>query len=135
LIALLAVLLGLGTCARADEYRVAEIFAGYSLLNGDLQKRASGWEFGGGMYLSQWLSVHADFAAHHQSAFGSARHEHDLLFGPQFSHRTGRFTPFAHSFFGISHAAGISKDTGFAFVAGRRFGSGFFPDGCSAVPG
>jgi hypothetical protein len=81
----------------AEEYRLGEIFAGYSLLHGDLQKRASGWEISGGAYFNRWFSLHADFDAHHQSAAGSLRHQHDFLFGPQFSHRTGNFTLFAHA--------------------------------------
>jgi hypothetical protein len=104
--------------AGAEEYRFGEVFVGYSLLHGDLQKRAGGWELSGGPYLNRWLSLHADFAAHHQSAPGSLRHEHDLLFGPQVSHRVESFTLFAHSLAGISHVTGFASDTGFAYAAG-----------------
>src|SRR5215472_3113327 len=83
--------------ATADDFRVADVFAGYSLLHGDLQKKASGWELSAGGYLKQWLSLNLDLDAHHQSAAGSLRHTHNVLFGPQFSHRTNRFTLFAHT--------------------------------------
>ena len=55
---------------------------------------------------------------HHQSA-GSQRHQHDFLFGPQFSHRTDHFTLFAHALAGGSHATGsLGSDTGVAAAAG-----------------
>lgn len=104
--------------ASAEDVRIEEAFVGYSLLHGDLQNRASGWEFSAGKNFTQWFSLHADFDAHHQSAFGSVRHEHDILFGPQFSHRTNQFTLFAHSLAGMSHVPGIRSDTGFSYVAG-----------------
>ena len=103
----------------ADDFRVADVFVGYSLLHGDLQKRASGWEISGGGYFKQWLSLHADFDAHHQSSPGSQRHQHDFLFGPQFSHRADHFTLFAHSLFGVTHVSGsLGKETGFGATAG-----------------
>lgn len=97
---------------RADEIRLGEVFVGYSLLHGDLQKKAGGWELSAGKNFTQWLSLHADFDAHHQSAAGSLRHQHDILFGPQFSHRTNHFTLFAHSLAGICRATGAARDTG-----------------------
>lgn len=103
----------------ADDFRVADVFLGYSLLHGDLQKHASGWEVSGGGYFKQWLSICADFDAHHQSSVGSQRHQHDFLFGPQFSHRTDHFTLFAHSLSGFAHVSGsLGKETGFGTVAG-----------------
>lgn len=103
----------------AEEYRLGEIFAGYSLLHGDLQKRASGWEISGGAYFNRWFSLHADFDAHHQSTAGSLRHQHDFLFGPQFSHRTSNFTLFAHGLAGGSHTTGsVRPETGFASAFG-----------------
>jgi hypothetical protein len=104
---------------RAEEYRRGEIFAGYSLLHGDLQAKASGWEVSGGKNLNQWLSLHADFDAHHQSAAGNQRHQHDFLFGPEFSHRASNFTLFAHALAGGSHTTGsLGAGTGFASAFG-----------------
>ena len=104
---------------RAEEYRLGEIFAGYSLLHGDLQHKASGWEISGGPYFNRWFSLHADFDAHHQSAAGNQRHQHNFLFGPQFSHRAGNFTLFAHALAGGSHTTGsIGTATGFASAFG-----------------
>ena len=102
----------------AKEIRIEEVFAGYSFLHGDIQKKASGWEFSAGKNVTQWFGLHADFDAHHQSALGSVRHEHDILFGPQFSHRTDQFTLFAHSLGGMSHVSGTRSDTGFSYIAG-----------------
>lgn len=103
----------------AEEYRLGEIFAGYSLLHGDLQKSASGWELAAGKNLNQWLSLHVDFDGHHQSSSGNQRHQHDFLFGPQFSHRTSNFTLFAHSLLGGCHSSGnLGSETGFASVTG-----------------
>jgi hypothetical protein len=115
----LFVLLLISKDSHAKDFRVEDAFAGYSLLHGDLQKDASGWEVSGGHYLQQWLSLHADFDAHHQSSAGSQRHQHDFLFGPQFSHRTDHFTLFAHALSGVTHVSGsLGKETGFGTVAG-----------------
>jgi len=104
---------------QAEEYRLADFFAGYSLLHGDLQPTASGWEISGGAYLNRWFSLHADFDAHHQSSSSSVRHQHNFLFGPQFSHRTNRFTLFAHALAGGCHTTGsLAAETGFASVLG-----------------
>lgn len=104
---------------RAEEYRVGEIFAGYSLLHGDLQQRASGWEISGGAYFNRWFSLHADFDAHHQSSASIVRHQHDLLLGLQFSHRTTHFTLFAHALAGGCRIGGNpGSETGFASVSG-----------------
>jgi hypothetical protein len=103
----------------AEEYRLGDIFVGYSLLHGDLQNKASGWEISGGKNLKQWLSFHADFDAHHQSAAGNQRHQHDFLFGPEFSHRARNFTLFAHALAGGSHTTGsLGAETGFASAFG-----------------
>jgi hypothetical protein len=104
---------------RAEEYRLAEFFAGYSLLHGDLQSRASGWELSAGNSFNQWWGLHADFDAHHQSSSSTVRHQHNFVFGPQFSHRTNRFTLFAHALAGGCHTTGSLGDgTGFASVLG-----------------
>src|ERR1700681_3103389 len=104
---------------RAEEYRLGEIFAGYSLLPGDLQQTASGWEISAGKNFNQWLSLHADFDAHHQSSPSSVRRQHDFLSGPQFSHRTNNFTLFAHALAGGCHTSGsFGGETGFASVIG-----------------
>lgn len=118
-IAVLLICLSISSNLHAEEYRLAEFFAGYSLLHGDLQKRASGWEISGGAYFNRWFSLHADFDAHHQSAGGSLRHQHDFLFGPQFSHRASSFTLFAHALAGGSHTTGsIATKTGFKSAFG-----------------
>lgn len=118
-IVVLAVMTAAFRHAGADDFRVGEIYAGYSLLHGDLQKHASGWEFSLGKNLNQAFSLHADIDAHHQSASGSLRHQHDFLLGPQFEHRTKRFTLFVHSLAGACKASGSAgSDTGFAAVAG-----------------
>jgi hypothetical protein len=103
----------------AEEYRLANLSANYSLLNGDLQNHASGWEISGDGYLKQWLRLQADFDAHHQSSGLGVRHEHDFLIGPELSHRIGNFTLFAHELVGACHISGSFGDnTGFASVSG-----------------
>lgn len=115
----LFVLLLISTASHAQDFRVGDVFVGYSLLHGDLQGHASGWEVSGGYYLQQWFSFHADFDAHHQSSAGSQRHQHDFLFGPQFSYRTDHFTLFAHSLSGVTHVSGnLGKETGFGTLVG-----------------
>jgi hypothetical protein len=118
-IALLLLCFSISIPLSAEEYQLGEIFAGYSLLHGDLQKSASGWEISVGKNFNQWLSLHADFDAHHQSSSASVRHQHDFLLGPQFSHRTNNFTLFAHALAGGCRTSGnLGSGTGFASVAG-----------------
>lgn len=118
-IAALLICFSISSRLHAEDYRLGDIFAGYSLLHGDLQKSASGWEISGGAYFNRGFSLHADFDAHHQSAAGSQRHQHDFLFGPQFSHRASNFTLFAHALAGGSHTTGsIGTETGFASAFG-----------------
>lgn len=118
-ITFLLICLSLTSCLQAEDYRLGDIFAGYSLLHGDLQQRASGWAIAGGAYFNRWFSLHADFDAHHQSAAGSQRHQHDFLFGPQFSHRANRFTIFAHALAGGCRTTGsLGTETGFASAFG-----------------
>ena len=118
-IAALLICFSISSHLRAEEYRLGDIFAGYSLLHGDLQRRASGWEISGGAYFNRWFSLHADFDAHHQSTAGSLRHQHDFLFGPQFSHRASNFTLFAHALAGGCRTTGsLGAETGFASAFG-----------------
>jgi hypothetical protein len=118
-ISFLVICISISSHLGAEEYRIGEVFAGYSLLHGDLQKRAGGWEISAGKTFNKWLSLHADFDAHHQSSSGSQRHQHDFLFGTQFSHHTNRFTLFAHTLAGGCRTAGsLGTEAGFASVVG-----------------
>ena len=118
----LFVSLAISTTAHARDIRVGDIFAGYSLLHGDTQTHGNGWEISvGGHFFNfnQWLSLHADFDAHHQSSASSGQNQHDFLLGPQFSHRINHFTLFAHTFAGAAHVSGnLGKETGFSMVNG-----------------
>jgi hypothetical protein len=118
-IAVLLICFSISSHLHGEEYRLGEIFAGYSLLHGDLQQTASGWEISGGAYFNRWFSLHADFDAHHQSSSSTVRHQHDFLFGPQFSHRASSFTLFAHALAGGIHTTGsIGAETGYASAFG-----------------
>ncbi|MGC2695821.1 MAG: OmpA family protein [Candidatus Angelobacter sp.] len=71
--------------------------------------------------VNRWFSLVADFGGYRiknlpSGVSGSA---YTYLFGPQFSHRTPRFTPFAHFLFGAARLADIKVTT-------IPTGSGFF---------
>ena len=118
-IALAVLCTSTATHAAAEDFRLGDIFAGYSLNQGDLQAKAGGWELSVGKNFNRWFSLHADFDAHHQSAAGSQRHQHNLLFGPQLFHRTERFTLFVHGLAGACRSSGtLGQQTGFALVTG-----------------
>ena len=124
----ISIVLLLPITAAAKDYRLAEVFAGYSLAHGDLQHKAGGWEFSIGKNLNQWFSLHADFDAHHQSDSRSQRHQHDFLFGAQFSHRINSFTMFAHGLTGVCNSTGnLGTQTGFAVVTGGGLDWDFSP--------
>lgn len=121
---IVCVVLIFATHAAAEARNWAEAFGGYSLLNGDLFHRGSGWEFSVTKNLmldrgKPWLGIQGDVSAHHQSTGLAQRNEHSFLVGPQFEHSFERFTLSARGLAGLSHTSGsLGSDNSFSACAG-----------------
>jgi opacity protein-like surface antigen len=100
-----------GTFAVAQESK-AEFFAGYSYLHVDCAgcnptNWPAGFDFDGTYYFANNLGLTADFQYNHKGlddfspdASGSAWAFHA---GPRVKVRNGKFEPFAHALFGVTH--------------------------------
>ena len=124
--ALLAFLLA--HTAPAQETPKAELFGGYSYAGGNFH----GWHASVAGNVNKWFGLAADFTGHYgggtdEDGFDERQRVHSYHFGPRFSARRQRVTPFAHALFGASSlktrlaAPGQRfefNDTGFSFVLG-----------------
>jgi opacity protein-like surface antigen len=123
------------------------IFIGYSYDSANLgsgtHRNLNGWNGSLEGKLLPWVGIVADFSGLYGSgdsfvntrctspignpcsAFRTHASLHNVLFGPQVSVPVGRFTPFAHALFGVSHvsesASGFS-DSSTSF--GAAYGGG-----------
>lgn len=128
LFAVMGLCIAFSSAARTQEYPKAEVFGGYSYGNfgpviaGAGRTNLNGWNASVGVNLSRWFGLVSDFSGH----YGSSRATipflvppipcalpgcpiltvsendkyHNFLFGPQFSMRTKKLTPFVHALFG-----------------------------------
>ncbi len=94
-------LLGMQAAAQ-QEFPRAEIFGGYQFTHLDPSINANGWNAAVNGNLNRWFGVTADFSG----AYKNGGHMYTYMFGPTFSTRTERVTPFAHALFGGATAGG-----------------------------
>jgi opacity protein-like surface antigen len=127
LMALLFLMTALSIQAQ-DETPKAEVFGGYSYAGGNFH----GWNASVAGNVNKWFGVVADFTGHYGSemdedGFNEKEHVHSYLFGPRFSARKKRVTPFVHALVGAStlrtELMGFGQsfffeDTGLAVVLG-----------------
>ena len=106
----------------------AELFGGYSYAGGNFH----GWHAAAAVNVNEWFGLVADFTGHYGGAadedgFDERQRVYGYHFGPRFSARRKRVTPFAHALFGASSLkttlTGFGQrfefsDTGFSLVAG-----------------
>lgn len=110
---------------RAQEFPRAEVFGGYAYGNfgpvssGAGRTNLNGWNTSLGVNVNRWFGLVSDFGGHYGSLNGStplppipcaptacgvATSEndkyHSFLFGPQFSFRIKKVTPFVHALLG-----------------------------------
>lgn len=115
----LAALLCAGFALAQSEDHV-EVFGGYLYLNPDFSlvtpNHVNGWNASANFKVRPWLGFVADFSGFYPSHFypgcgGCSQGatisgtSYTFLFGPQFSLRRGRFSPFAHFLLGDSHVS------------------------------
>lgn len=125
----------------------AEVFAGYSTLWMDMEAPA-GWNASVTGNLKPWLGVTADFSGHYGGdemmtmffpGTTAERKIHSVMFGPRFTYRRERFSPFVHTLFGFARenttfSGSNVAETNFALALGggldmklnRRFGLRLF---------
>jgi hypothetical protein len=119
-----AVILTASSLSFAEARSLADLFGGYSLLNGNTSTTASGWELSYTQNLKvnehkPWLGIEGDLSAHHQSFRQGHSHLHTLTFGPQFTKSFRSFTFTSHSSAGLVHTAGVpGSHNGVAFALG-----------------
>jgi opacity protein-like surface antigen len=113
--------------AMAQDIPKAEVFGGYSWAGGNFH----GWNASITGNVNKWFGVTADFTGHYGSEpEGSVlikKDAHSFLFGPRFTLRKKRFSPFAYALFGVTRfheSATIAgrqlsaADTGFSSALG-----------------
>ena len=106
-----------GSVARAQDTPVADIAAGYSVIQ---EVQGSGITANGGsssvaLNVNSWLGAVGDFALYHAAPIAPGLAAGTYTFGPRFSYRRwSRFTPFAQVLLG-----GVRySNNGFTFGAG-----------------
>jgi len=112
----------------AEERRWAEISGGYSYLNGNLLRHASGWDLSGSKTLGwdagrkPWIGIKGEFSAYHQSNNTGHLDDHNFLIGPQFFYVFSHSTVNGCGLAGISHIGGTQGNhSGFASALGGSF--------------
>ena len=135
---LVGVCLALGIAAHAQEFPKAEVFGGYSYGNfgptafGAGRTNVNGWNASLGVNVNHWFGLVSDFGGHYGSFSATLPSPiiiptcvplgcsiqtsetdkfHSFLFGPQFSFRTKKLTPFVHALFGGSRLNRSGTDT------------------------
>src|ERR1051325_6105372 len=86
----------------AQDTPKVEVFGGYSWAGGNFH----GWNTSVTGNLSKSFGLVADFSGHYGSELDGPifvdEDAHSFLFGPRFSHRGKRLTPFAYALFGVT---------------------------------
>jgi hypothetical protein len=120
----------LATVARAEDTPVADVAAGYSVI--EVVKGPSITANGGSgsvaLNINNWLGAAGDFGLYHAFPFGPGLSAGTYTFGPRLSYRHwSRFTPFAQALIGgVRYAAnGLAFGSGggaeIALDSGGRF--------------
>jgi hypothetical protein len=103
-----------------DEYPKGEVFMGYSTARTDLlvtEDWANGWELSGTYNFNKWAGMEADFRGYYGSTGGIGYQDHLYIFGPRFSYRTERVTPWGHFLLGGSNARALGVTQGDLAIA------------------
>ncbi len=112
-----------------ESFPRVEVFGGYSYIRfnvkGSTTALHQNFDLHGGtgalaFNVNRWFGLVADFGGYKVSDLpsGVSAKAYTYLFGPQFSHRGARWTPFAHFLFGAARA---TADVGTVSIAGPTF--------------
>jgi hypothetical protein len=95
----------LACSASAQQTPPVEVSAGYSYLrlggSGGLNQHGGSVSVAGNV--NNWFGIVGDFGAYHNSPFGASFNTYTFMFGPRFSLRAGKVTPFVQTLFGGAH--------------------------------
>jgi opacity protein-like surface antigen len=99
----------------AQDTSKAEVFGGYSWAGGNFH----GWNSSVTGNVTKRFGIVADFSGHYGNELAGSilvkQDAHSFLFGPRFSFRGKRFTPFVYALFGVTRFHESST------VSGQRF--------------
>jgi hypothetical protein len=109
--------------AAAQDTPKAEVFGGYQYTQVGGVVNANGWNAAVTGNVNRWFGVTADFSGAYKSVGTVNANALTYTFGPVFSMRNKRVTPFAHALFGGFHVSagflGANASTnGFAAIVG-----------------
>ena len=116
--------------AMAQDVPKAEVFGGYSWSGGNFH----GWNASATGNITKRFGIVADFSGHYGSDPGGPilvkQNAHSFLFGPRFSFRGKRLTPFVYALFGATRfqeSAIISGQrlSALTLVSARRWEAGW----------
>jgi hypothetical protein len=113
---LAAGILFLACSASAQQTPPIEVSAGYSYLrlggSGGVNQHGGTVSVAGNV--NNWFGIVGDFGAYHSSPPGGSLNTYTFMFGPRFSLRAGRVTPFVQTLFGGAHL----RASAFGFSSG-----------------
>jgi len=107
------------TSSNGDTYPAVDLFAGYSYIrfrtDAGTVETFNTHGFTGALAgnVNRWFSLVGDFGAYRIKDLppGVSASAYTFLFGPQFSRRGERFTPFLHGLFGAARLADVTVST------------------------
>jgi hypothetical protein len=114
------------TCsASAQQAPGIEVSTGYSFLRlgGSGGESQHGGSISAAGNVNNWLGIVGDVGGYHSSPFGVSLNTYTFLFGPRFSLRAGKVTPFVQTLVGGAHMTASANGrsggmTSFAASAG-----------------
>jgi hypothetical protein len=87
-----------------------ELFGGYQFTHLNPSLNTNGWNVAVNGNFNSWFGLTGDFSG----SYKNGGHMYTYMFGPTFSARTKRVTPFVHALFGGANIGG-GGDSGGAF--------------------
>jgi len=94
-----------------EETPKVELFGGYQFTHLTPSLNTNGWNVAIDGNVNRWFSLTGDFSG----SYKNGGHMYTYMFGPTFSARTKRVTPFVHALFGGANIGG-GGDSGGAFL-------------------
>ena len=135
LVLVAVLLLGFSVMALAQDVPKVELFGGYSFMkcdagagNTDVSCNLNGWDISANFVGNKYLGILVDLSGYYGQAtdqsrgFGPDVKFHSFLFGPKFSIRSGKVTPFMQGLFGVAH---INADLGTTTTSENEFAMAF----------
>lgn len=120
--------------AMAQDTPAAEIFGGYSYFRlnntgpeGTDDVSLNGWNASLAINANRWAGFVADFSGYYDTntELDAKLKIHSFLFGPRFTARMDRISPFVQVLFGASRFSANSIDTDEEYAAGTNFALAF----------